>query len=115
MRTILAFSSGALLVTLAMVLSSLGGAAQLMVSFPAGDAGLVSVGTPIAALGVPLTVASFVVRGLGIALVLLPLFSRRAPTAHARPVGAPRSGTGAENGSRAGVHAPGSAPTRQSA
>ncbi|PPL19358.1 hypothetical protein [Microterricola pindariensis] len=115
MRTILAFSSGALLVTLAMVLSSLGGTAQLLVSFPAGDAGFVSVGTPIAALAMPLTVASFLARGLGIALVLLPLFSRRASPAHSRPVGTPRSVTGAENGSRTGVHAPGSAPTRQPA
>jgi hypothetical protein len=75
-RTILSLSGGALIVTLSWSLLCIGAGASMVLQFPASDLGDVTVGTPLAALAVPLNVAGLLLQGLGVALLLLPLFTR---------------------------------------
>ncbi len=70
-RTLLTLSGGAFVVTLAWVLSSIGSAARLMAA-----AGQITVVSPLAPIAVPVSVLGMVLEGIGIALLLLPLFSR---------------------------------------
>lgn len=76
-RTLLSLSGGAVVVTLAWVLLSIGNAAQIMLSVPsADDGGMTTLGSPLAPISVPVRVLGLLLQGIGIALVLLPLFSR---------------------------------------
>ncbi|TFB91399.1 hypothetical protein [Cryobacterium sp. HLT2-28] len=75
-RTILSLSGGALILTLSWSLLCIGTGASLVLQFPSNDLGPVTVGTPLAALAVPLNVAGLLLQGLGVALLLLPLFTR---------------------------------------
>ena len=70
-RTLLTLSGGAFVVTLAWVLSSIGSAARLM-----AGASQITVISPLAPIAVPVSVLGMVLEGIGIALLLLPLFSR---------------------------------------
>lgn len=70
-RTLLTLSGGAFVVTLAWVLSSIGGAARMT----AGSS-QITVSSPLAPIAAPVSVLGMVLEGIGIALLLLPLFSR---------------------------------------
>ncbi|MBC7443261.1 MAG: hypothetical protein H7311_12230 [Ramlibacter sp.] len=76
-RTVLALSGGAVILTLSSSLLCIGAGASLVLQFPTSDLGPVTVGTPLAALAVPLNVAGLLLEGPGVALLLLPLFTRR--------------------------------------
>lgn len=88
-RTVLALSAGAFLVTLSWVLGTIGNAARMTVVVQSPELGLISVSSPLAPLATTVMVITLVLRGAGIALVLLPLFGRLAPSAEAAPVQAP--------------------------
>ncbi|MET1018585.1 MAG: hypothetical protein ABWX62_01230 [Microterricola sp.] len=71
MRTLLTLSGGAFIVTLAWVLSSIGSAARMT-----AGVSQITVSSPLAPIAAPVSVLAMVLEGVGIALVLLPLFSR---------------------------------------
>lgn len=83
-RAVVALSGGALILTLAYVWSQIGGAASL--GFEDGATGI-KVGTPIAALSVPLIVSGQLLKGLGYALIALPFLTRSPRLTFAAPVG----------------------------
>ncbi|WEO76251.1 hypothetical protein BJQ94_12865 [Cryobacterium sp. SO2] len=76
-RTVLSVSTGAALVTLGQVWDLIGATARMTGSVTSA-AGMIEVGTPFAALAWPLWALGYLAQGLGIALLLLPLFARRA-------------------------------------
>ncbi|RZU64488.1 hypothetical protein EV379_0784 [Microterricola gilva] len=79
-RSLLSLSGGAVVVTLGWVLLSIGNAAQMTLSGPsAEDGGMVTVGSPLAPIGVVVRVLGLLLQGVGLALMLLSLFSRLAP------------------------------------
>lgn len=80
-RNIFAVASGGLLLHLGAILTSLFGTSGLQGGLAAGAAGWVEVGTPFAALGPALLIASYIARVSGIALWWLVLLT-------AMPVGA---------------------------
>jgi hypothetical protein len=75
-RTILSLGGGALTLTLGWSLLSIGGGASMSLQLPAGELGTISIGTPLAALVVPLNILGLLLQGVGFALLLLPLFTR---------------------------------------
>lgn len=83
-RAVLALSTGAVIFTLGQLWDHVGSAALLHGSAPS-DAGLIEVGTPFAALATPLWVLGYLAQGLGMALVLLPLFARAPKMASQQP------------------------------
>ncbi|WP_022887076.1 hypothetical protein [Glaciibacter superstes] len=70
-RTILLVGAGALVVTLGWALLSISSAGSLFVSGPSG-----TVGSPFAALSIPLRVTGLVLQGVGVAMFLVPAFSK---------------------------------------
>lgn len=72
-RCILALSCGAELLTLGWLWTWIGAAAAMTV----GDLAEEAVGTPFAALSTPLRMAGLLLEGLGFAMILLPLMSKR--------------------------------------
>lgn len=70
-RTLLTLSGGAFIVTLAWVLSSIGSAARMTAGISQ-----IMVSSPLAPIAAPVSVLGMVLEGVGIALLLLPLFSR---------------------------------------
>ncbi|GAA3867544.1 hypothetical protein GCM10022381_08800 [Leifsonia kafniensis] len=82
-RVVLSLSCGALILTLAYVCSDIGNSAQLAIQD--GPTGI-KVGTSIAALSVPLSVAGHLLKGLAYALILLPLLSKTPRLTCAAPV-----------------------------
>lgn len=89
-RTLLSLGVGAVVVTLAWVLLSIGSAAQLTISVPsADDGGMTTLDSPLAPISIPARVLGLLLQGIGIALLMLPLLSRRAPRAEAATTEAP--------------------------
>lgn len=89
-RTLLTLSAGAVVVTLAWVLGSIGSAAQIGLSAPSPETGeMVSLASPLAPIGPPIRALGMLLEGVGIALLMLPLFSRLAPLAQAAAAQAP--------------------------
>jgi hypothetical protein len=84
-RTVLALSAGAVIFTLGQLWDHLGSAALLHGTAPS-DVGLIEVGTPFASLATPLWVLGYLAQGLGMALLLLPLFARAPKIASGQPV-----------------------------
>ncbi|MDY7542916.1 MULTISPECIES: hypothetical protein [unclassified Cryobacterium] len=76
-RTVLSLSSGALLVTLGLAWISIGSAGRMYIGTTFPGVGDVKVGSPLEAIAMPLWAAGFVVEGLGLALIMLPVFTRR--------------------------------------
>ncbi|MCI4659511.1 hypothetical protein [Cryobacterium zhongshanensis] len=76
-RTVLSLSSGALLVTLGLAWTSIGFAGRMYIGTTFPGVGDVRVGSPLEAIAMPLWAAGFVVEGLGLALIMLPVFTRR--------------------------------------
>ncbi|GAB3123570.1 hypothetical protein [Glaciibacter psychrotolerans] len=76
-RTVLTLGGGALTLTLAWMLISIGGAGTMAYSAPAGNLGTITVGSPLAAVAVPLTVLGLILQGIGVALLLLPLLTKQ--------------------------------------
>lgn len=70
-RTLLTLSGGAFIVTLAWVLSSIGSAARMTAGISQ-----ITVSSPLAPIAAPVSVLAMLLQGIGIALLLLPLFSR---------------------------------------
>lgn len=84
-RTVLLIGAGALVLTLGWALISIGGAASLVASGPSG----VPLSPPFAALSGPLRVTGLVLQGVGVAMFLVPVFTkqpRRVPAVSAAPV-----------------------------
>jgi uncharacterized membrane protein len=73
-RNVLAAATGGLLLHLGTVLMSLYGTSGMRLGLQAGEAGMVSLGTPFAAIGPALHVASYISAGLGFALWWAVLF-----------------------------------------
>lgn len=80
-RTVLSLSGGAVVLTLAWSLLCIGSGAAMRLEIPGGNLGSIAVGTPLAALVVPLNIAGLILQGLGLALLVLPLFTRAPRTA----------------------------------
>lgn len=76
-RTVLTLGGGALTLTLAWVLMSIGSAASATISLPAGDLGTITVGSSLAAVAVVLKIIGLILQGVGVALLLLPLLTRQ--------------------------------------
>ncbi|KQW07746.1 hypothetical protein ASC66_01835 [Leifsonia sp. Root4] len=70
-RTLLTLSGGAFVATLGWVLGSIGGAARITAGI-----GEITVSSPLAPIAAPVSVLGMVLEGVGIALLLLPLFTR---------------------------------------
>lgn len=73
-RTVLALSVGAITFTLGAALNFISRAASLGASVPGPDGVRIELGSSFAALQIPLTVSGLLLQGLGVALVVLPLF-----------------------------------------
>ncbi|MGO4856894.1 hypothetical protein [Arthrobacter sp. 2MCAF14] len=83
-RNIAALTTGAVAFHLAAILGSLAGTASVRVSFPTNTAGVVTAGSPFAALGSFLYASSFVATCLGAALCLGVALTAVPRTARAR-------------------------------
>lgn len=90
-RTVLSLGGGALILTLAWSLLCIGGGASVTLEIPAGDLGSIALGTPLAALVVPLNIAGSLLQGMGLALLLLPFFTKYPHTAAKTPPESPRA------------------------
>lgn len=84
-RTVLSLSSGAILVTLGLAWISIGSAGRMYIGTTFPGVGDVKVGSPLEAIAMPLWAAGFVVEGFGLALIMLPVFTRRIRVS-SRPV-----------------------------
>lgn len=83
-RNIAALTTGAIAFHLAAILGSLAGTSSIRVSFPTDTAGVVTAGSPFAALGSFLSDSSFVATCLGAVLCLSVAFTAIPRTARAR-------------------------------
>lgn len=93
-RTVLSLSGGAVVLTLAWSLLCIGSGAAMRLEIPGGNLGSIAVGTPVAALVVPFNIAGLVLQGLGLALLVLPLFTKTPRTTARRERGSSSGETG---------------------